>query len=462
MTSWMPDLSTHKGPKYEALLNAIAEAIQTGSLPPGERLPPQRELAWKLGVTTGTVGRAYAMAEQRRLISGQVGRGTYVLEQISPVPPPATGEVLNLTRNIPPLIEQNAALAHTLQELALAPGPEPLLDYMPEAGHSTYRRAGMQWLRRAGLDVPEHRVVVTGGAQHALAVIQLALVKPGDTVLTEHLTYSGVGNALRLGGARAVGVPMDAEGALPDALDRLARETGARLVFLTPTIHSPTTATMNESRRRAIVDVLRVRDLILVEDDVYGFLPEARPAPIASLAPERVIYIASASKCLAPGLRVAWMAPPSGLVAKLGETLHAMALALPAFAGAVVTRWINDGTADRIVAAIRHEMKARQEMAQVAFQGLDWRTCPGAMHGFLTLPAHLPVQDLVDAAARKGILLCSAASFAVDPATAPNAFRVTVGCLADRPRLQHALTTIAGLAAGASPDAADTLRRHIV
>lgn len=462
MTNWIPDLSAHKGPKYEALLNAIAEAVQTGSLPAGERLPPQRELAWKLGVTTGTVGRAYAMAEQRRLVSGQVGRGTYVLEQVSPVPPPVTGEMLNLTRNIPPLMEQNAALARTLQELAMAPGPEPLLDYMPESGHAAYRRAGVQWLQRTGLDLPEQRIVVTGGAQHALAVIQLSLVRPGDTVLTEHLTYSGVGNALRLGGARAVGIPMDAEGALPDAMDRLARETGARLVFLTPTIHSPTTATMGEARRRAIVDVLRARDLILVEDDVYGFLPEERPAPIAALAPERVIYIASASKCLAPGLRVAWMAPPSGLVARLGETLHAMALALPAFAAAVVTRWINDGTADRIVTAVRHEMKARQAMAAEAFHGLDWRTCPGAMHGLLTLPAHLPVQDLVDAAARKGMLLCSAASFAVDPATAPNAFRVTVGCLADRVRLRHALTTIAGLAAGSSPDAAETLRRHIV
>lgn len=462
MTNWLPDLSIHNGPKYEALLNAIAEAVQTGTLPPGERLPPQRELAWKLGVTTGTVGRAYAMAEQRRLVSGQVGRGTYVLEQASPVPPPIAGEVLNLTRNIPPLMEQNAALARTLQELATQPGPEPLLDYMPESGHAAYRRAGVQWLRRTGLDLPEQRIVVTGGAQHALAVIQLSLVRPGDTVLTEHLTYSGVGNALRLGSARAVGIPMDAEGALPEALDRLARETGARLVFLTPTIHSPTTATMGEARRRAIVDVLRARDLILVEDDVYGFLPETRPAPIASLAPERVIYIASASKCLAPGLRVAWMAPPSGLIAKLGETLHAMALALPAFAGAVVTRWINDGTADRIVASIRREMKARQDMARIAFQGLDWRTCEGAMHGFLTLPPHLPVQDLVDAAARKGILLCSAASFAVDPATAPNALRVTVGCLADRVRLQHALTTIAGLAAGATPNTADTLRRHIV
>jgi len=458
----MPDLSLHKGPKYEALLNAIAEAVQTGALPVGERLPPQRELAWKLGVTTGTVGRAYAMAEQRRLVSGQVGRGTYVLEQVAPVSAPIAGEVLNLTRNIPPLMEQNAALARTLQELGAQPGPESLLDYMPEAGHSAYRRAGVQWLRRSGLDLPEQRIVVTGGAQHALAVIQLSLVKPGDTVLTEELTYSGVGNALRLAGARAVGIPMDAEGALPEAMDRLARETGARLVFLTPTVHSPTTATMGEARRRAIVDVLRARDLILVEDDVYGFLPEHRPAPIAALAPERVIYIASASKCLAPGLRVAWMAPPSGLVARLGETLHAMSLALPAFAAAVVTRWIDDGTADRIVTSVRHEIKARQEMTRIAFQGLDWRTCEGAMHGFLTLPPDLPVQDLVDAAARKGILLCSAASFAVDPATAPNAVRVPVGCLADRIRLRHALDTILGLSTGASSDTADTLRRHIV
>jgi len=78
MTSWTPDLTGRDGLKYQALLDAIAEAIRSGALKPGDKLPPQRDLAWKLGMTVGTVGRAYALAEERRLVSGQVGRGTYV------------------------------------------------------------------------------------------------------------------------------------------------------------------------------------------------------------------------------------------------------------------------------------------------------------------------------------------------------------------------------------------------
>ena len=137
MTSWQPDLARRKGTRYEALAEAIAEAVESGVLAEGDRLPPQRELAWKLGVTVGTVGRAYALAEQRRLVSGQVGRGTYVLAQRAAEPiaaAPATG-VLDLTRNTPPMTEQSAALSEALRTLARQPGLETLLAYTPESGH---------------------------------------------------------------------------------------------------------------------------------------------------------------------------------------------------------------------------------------------------------------------------------------------------------------------------------------
>lgn len=468
MTTWMPDLSTAKGPRYAALLEAIDRATRSGELMPGDRLPPQRDLAWKLGVTVGTVGRAYALAEQRKLVSGQVGRGTYVL---APPPPeeatiasaPGKGdETMNLTRNTAPMVGQAEALSETLRELSRAPGGAALLGYMPEAGHVAYRRAGARWMARAGLDVPEQRVIVTGGAQHALAIAQVSLLRQGDAVLIEHLTYNGVGNAMRLVGAHPVGVAMDDEGALPEDLDRLARETGARLACLTPSVHSPTTATMSLERRRAVAEVLRRRDLILIEDDVYGYLAADRPPPIASFAPERVIYVTSASKCMAPGLRVAWMAAPSGLVARLGDTLHAMALALPAFSAEIATRWINDGTAERIVAKINAAMVRRHAAAAQAFQGLDWRTRADALHGFITLRDGHAAGDLVDEAARRGILLCAAPAFAVDAATAPNAFRVTLGSVNDLAALQRTLATIAGLARGPAPADAETLRRRIV
>jgi DNA-binding transcriptional MocR family regulator len=466
MTNWQPDLSARKGTRYEALAEAIAEAVRSGALAVGDKLPPQRDLAWKLGMTVGTVGRAYALAEQRRLVSGQVGRGTYVLPPAAPAEPIAaagqTSGVLDLTRNTPPLAEQVPALAQALRDLARQPGLEALLAYTLETGNLAHRRAGAQWIARVGLDVPESRVIITGGAQNALAATLLALVRPGGAVITEQLTYSGVANALRLGGARPVGVAIDAEGALPEAIDRAARQTGAKLVFLTPTIHSPTTGTMGEERRRAIAEVLRARDLVLVEDDVYGYIPHQRPAPIAALAPDHVIYVASASKCLAPGLRVAWMAVPAALKTRLAETLHAMALALPAFSAEVVTRWIGDGTADRIVSAVRAEVAARHAIATEVLRDLKWRGRPDALHGCVELPESRRAEDVAEEAGRRGILLCPAGAFAVDAAPAPNAFRITLGSAPDRQTLRGALETIAALAAQPVAGNAETLRRQIV
>lgn len=467
VTSWQPQLEGRDGPRYQALADAIADAVSTGALMPGAKLPPMRDLAWKLGVTVGTVGRAYALAEQRRLVSGQVGRGTYVLDikqadAAEAVLPSLSDGTIDMTRNVPVIGGQTAALSDSLAALSRRPSLSTLLNYMPDGGVPAYREAGASWMRRAGLEVAPERIVLTAGAQHALSVIVLALARAGDVVLTEDLTFAGVRNAVRLVGARPMGIAMDEQGALPEAIDRAARETGAKLVFLTPTIHSPTTATMSRERRRAIAEVLRYRDLVLIEDDVYGYLPQDRPPPIAALAPEHTIYLASVSKCLAPGLRFAWIAPPARLRERMVETVHSTALALPAFSAEIVTRWIADGTAARLVEELRAEIAARHKIAERALHGLSWRGRPDSMHAMIEMPVGWRAGDFADAAARNRIAVCPAQAFALDPATAPNAIRVTLGATADRATLERALNTIAQLAAAPTADPAESARRRIV
>src|SRR3546814_2600007 len=136
------------------------------------------------------------------------------------------------------------------------------------------------------------------------------LAEPGEPVLAEALTYPGVLDAARLLRRPLKPVAMDEEGVIPGALDEAAAATGARTVVLVPTIQNPTATVMGAERRRAITEVARRRNLMIVEDDVYGFLLESRPPPIATFAPERTVYLTSASKCLAPGLRAGWIAAP--------------------------------------------------------------------------------------------------------------------------------------------------------
>ncbi len=136
------------------------------------------------------------------------------------------------------------------------------------------------------------------------------LARPGDPILVEALTYAGVCHVAERLGLRLHGLAIDDEGLLPEALDEAARTGQARLLFVNPTVHNPTTATMSLARREAIAGIARRHDLIVIEDDVYGQLPEDRPPPIAVLAPERTIHISSASKSVAPGLRLRRAAQP--------------------------------------------------------------------------------------------------------------------------------------------------------
>jgi DNA-binding transcriptional MocR family regulator len=450
MTIWLPDLSEHAGPRYQAIAAAIADAVDQGALTPGDKLPPQRELAYRLGVTVGTVSRGYMLAEQQGLVGGEVGRGTYVREAArggkEPILEPAASGVLDLGINMATWRVHGDALGAALQEIAQAPGLENLLRYMPAAGHAKHRAAGARFMARIGLDIDPDRVVLTHGAQQALAAVFGALCGPGDTVLAENFTYSGVVENAHLLGVRLEGVALDDEGMVPEALDEAATRTGARVVMVVPTIQNPTAALMSAERRAAIARVAQARDLIIVEDDVYGYLLPERPPPIAMLAPERTVYLTSASKCLAPGLRIGWLAPPGRLVERFVDVVYAQSVAQPGLCHEIIGLWLENGTADRLAEALRREIAARQLLAMEIFHDMAVRGHPASFHLMVDLPAPWRRDEFVAAALANGIRINSIASFAVDPANAPEAVRISLAAAPDRGVLGEALNTLRDLA----------------
>src|SRR5579883_2072988 len=154
MTSWLPDLSAFPGPRYRAISEALAADIARSVLPPGTRLPTQRDLAWRLGVTVGTVSRAYAEAERRGLIGGEVGRGTYVrtpakLTVPAPSPYPAeAADIIEFGLNLPFGGDETAAIAATLARLAGSAEVGAVLGYRSDAERLADASAGADWLRR--------------------------------------------------------------------------------------------------------------------------------------------------------------------------------------------------------------------------------------------------------------------------------------------------------------------------
>ncbi|WP_119418538.1 PLP-dependent aminotransferase family protein [Desertibaculum subflavum] len=458
MTIWLPDLSSRIGPVYRALADAIVDAIETGALPTGVRLPPQRELAWKLGVTVGTVSRGYMEAERLGYLSGEVGRGTYA-RRPNTAPLAGTrqpGDPIDLSHNALATAETRQALVGRLSGVT-ARDIDCLVGYPPIGGHAAHRATIAGWLSQVGLSARPDDVIITAGAQQALGIALTLFGRNDRPVLMERLTYSVWIDMARLSDRAIEPVEMDAEGMVPEALEAAARRSGARMVMLQPTLQNPTNATMSLARRQAIAEAARREDLILIEDDVYGTLPAHRPVALATMAPERTIYIGSASKCFVPGLRIGWIVAPAQMVPRLAGAVHARSLGPSGLNAEIVARWIADGTADRLVQAQRRELEARQQLAAEALAGLDMRGDPGSMHVLLSPPEPWTAAAFAAAAESRGIIVVPASRFAVLPEFAPESVRISLAGAADRVALRAALAALADLCRQTPPN-----RRAIV
>ncbi len=447
MTIWVPNLTHRDGPVYRALADAIIDAVEKGELPVGARLPPQRELAWKLGVTVGTISRGYLEAERQGYLSGEVGRGTFARRpaRSGGLRSREPGAPIDLSHNELATEEARRALADSLKTLAERGDVAALVGYAPAGGHRAHREAVSQWVRRHGIAAPPEHIILTVGAQQALGVA-LSIFGRGDKpILFEEYTYSCLIDMARLADRQGHPIAMDGEGLLPEALDAAAQSTGARLLMIQPTLQNPTNTTMSPARRRAIVEVARARDLVIVEDDVYGALPEDCPPPIATLAPERTIYIGSASKCFLPGLRVGWIVAPGPEVPRLAGAVHSRSLGPAPLMVEIMARWIADGTADRLLTAQRRELRARQAIAVDVLQGLDVTADPQSMHVLLRLPRPWGANSFAAAAEARGIIVVPVGRFAVDPASAPAGVRISLGGAPDREVLRQTLQALADM-----------------
>ena len=451
MTIWQPQLEGASGPRYRALAHAIISDIEAGTLQDGARLPPQRDLAHRLGVTIGTVSRAYGLVEQRGLVSAEVGRGTFVRRtQAGPglahpvrAVEGTAGDVIDLTMNAPADRSYQDALAATLREVGThGSWLDQLMGYAPRTGLPRHRQAASAWLTRAGIDVPPEQIILTGGAHQAIVTCLAALVRPGDVVLAEGLTYSGLRGMAHTLGLRIEAVALDEGGPRPDALDALCRQSGARVLFVTPTLHNPTGITLDEGRRRALVEVARRHDLLIIEDDVYGLLRSERPPHLRTLAPERTILVTSASKALAPGLRIGMLIGPEALFQRLADARYDLFLSGPALPAAVFEAWVADGTADRLLGCQRAEAPRRQALAAEVLSGLAPPADPAAFHLWLPLPPHWPTGELVEAAHAAGVVVAPGQAFAIGRGHAPRSIRLSLSAAPDHDRLRLALTRL--------------------
>jgi DNA-binding transcriptional MocR family regulator len=238
---------------------------------------------------------------------------------------------------------------------------------------------------------------------------------------------------------------MDEHGMVPDALRIAIARHKPKAVYLVPTIHNPTTATLPASRRAEIAEIIAAHNIMLIEDDAYGQLaPDA--IPLATLIPRHTIHVASLSKCISPGLRIALLlAPAAATNARLTAALRAMLQMPVPLMVALVARWFADGSADAIIAAIREEAQARQKMADRALAGIEYAAHRNGHHIWLPVP---PAWNRAEFAAHmraNGMATVVSDVFHLDGGTeAPqHAVRIALGAARERAELATGLEALA-------------------
>jgi DNA-binding transcriptional MocR family regulator len=407
------------GPRYLQLAAALEDLLGRESPADGSRLPSERELAQRLGVSRGTVVAAYEQLAESGLVTRRQGSGTRVVGPAAHASH-AFHRYPQLTRLITETGEQIDLTfgAPYLDELVVDLGAGALGMLAAGAPKHGYAPLGLPALRAASAEragAPADHVLVTNGGQGALALITAAFVRPGDRVIVEAPTYPGAIELFSRAGATIVALDRDHAGPRPDDLRRALSGIGAALVYLVPTCHNPTGSVMHERRRRELLAVCAEHDATVVDDETCADLlfEGVRPPGLGELDPERVITVGSFSKLLWGGLRVGWIRATRRAVLRLGRLKAAHDLGGGLLDQLAVLRALP--RLDEIVAARRAQARERHDALAGAFAARlpDWQVAPA--RGGYSLWVRLPAgtgDELAAAAMARGVAVSAGSASA--------------------------------------------------
>ena len=354
------------------LTDALREAVRTGRLAPGTRLPSSRALAADLGIARNTVAEAYTDLVAEGWLTARQGSGTRVAER-TVVPPtdaaprhrPRSGPAHSLVPGTPDLGSFPRAQWLKAARRALATAPNRALDYGDPRGRVELRTALAGYLARArGVTADPERILVCAGISHGLRVLGAVLRARGaSTIAVESYGLDAHWDLLADAGLRTVPLPFDERGTDPGEL------TDEAAVLLTPAHQFPMGGTLHRDRRAAVVDWARRTGGVVVEDDYDGeFRYDRQPVgALQGLDPDHVVYAGTASKALAPGLRLAWLVLPPDLAREAARAKGHIDTC-GALDQLTLAEFIDSGAYDRHVRAARLRYRRRRDalVAEVA------------------------------------------------------------------------------------------------
>ncbi|WP_271272742.1 aminotransferase-like domain-containing protein [Aliamphritea hakodatensis] len=411
---WYPE-NTGVRMGVNELVFAIEEAITRHELKVGDRLPPQRILAYKLEVNPTTVSRAYQRAAQKGLVGGQIGRGTYVLgnsnaAMFAQAIGVSDGLKINLSINKLRCDEVILKLNKQIEAANTLANTPQYYEYISNDLVQRFQRAVSQWLYACRqVTFYGDQILALPSCQYGLQMIFTRLLNAGDAILVDEFTAPGIITAAKQRGLRLFTCKGDEQGITPEGLVSAARQTGARMLVTIPSHHSPLGFSQTEARRRALANEIRRLDLLLVEEDIYGMFDT--PAPVSGYIPQHSLLVSGFSKCLSGGHRASFIASANPVLHKLRENIVETAWLVSASAASHIITAIEHGLIDKAIQHCLAEMKRRNSLLNKRL-GLQLP---------LTSPHHWLANTVVDIRGLKavGVDVAEARHFAVNPLDDP-------------------------------------------
>lgn len=455
MTIYIPVIEKTNEPLYKRLTDTIERDVKSGLLHPGVRLPTHREMADNLGINVSTVTRAYREAEKIGLVAGTVGRGTFVASDACTIssmrttgPYPAGIIELGL---VGPLTDFDPDLSEYLLAFSRQKNLSAYMTYGDPAGMETHRKTGADWMNRFGMTTTAENVFICAGGQHALTCTFAGVFKPGQRIAAESLTYPGIKSLAGLLGLRLVSIAMDDEGMIPESLDTACRRDDLSGVYLMPGVHNPTLACMSAKRREAVAEVIARHGLTLIEDDAYSPYRENQPPPVSSLIPDNGVLIASVSKIFWAGMRVAFVAASKDKRNRIIGAVHNTMWMVPTLNSAIVASVIEDGNADKVLAAKKSELAKRLELARSFFSSSAIKSIPYGNYIWVNILETWTGKGLESALQEQGVNIFSAEKFSVGNSQPPRTVRLSLTGENDISRLRKGLEIVSGIISSPLP-----------
>jgi len=448
---------TDSVPLYQQICRGLREAILSGEIAEGTRLPTERALARELEVNRTTVMNAYNELASEGLIEGHVGRGTLVRRSYrreldepfeSDYPTWLFGlaegedallgpdarvlgelasmgerkEIISFASGTPAPELLPAELLRIVVDDELASARQQALGYCPVEGLQSLRRGIAARMRTRGVAIDLQHVLILSGSTQGIGLIARFLLNQGDEVVVEIPTYLGAINTFRALGAKVIGVPMDNEGMRVDLLESILARRQPRFIYTSPTFHNPTGTVMSQERRRRLLSLARRYQIPIVEDDAYGELyfegKEVQPLK-AMDRHEQVLYLSTYSKVLAPGLRVAWLVAPSAMIERLSLHKQVFDLNTNAFGQWMVSEILHRHLLDEHLALLRQRYQHKRDLMLEAIhnewpKGTRVNRPLGGFHLWCRLPGDMRARTLLREATAERVAFVIGEPFHID------------------------------------------------